>query len=146
MRSWEKRQLRMQVDWSLRGRQKTRASQQPADPCNRCSVTDFRTTPQEFVLSSHWCHLEALIAAFCRLDKSLSCCWKKGWLVGRWGSNLHPLTSKSHLRKALPATLQTNCKAIYASSLPGGLNRSNSHAAAVSLTLRPEFRLHRKTA
>jgi hypothetical protein len=25
---------------------------------------------------------EALIAAFCRLDKPLSCCWEKGWLVG----------------------------------------------------------------
>jgi hypothetical protein len=29
--------------------------------------------------------LEALIAAFCRPDKSLSCCWKKGWLVGAVG-------------------------------------------------------------
>jgi hypothetical protein len=29
--------------------------------------------------------LEALIAAFCRLDKSLSCCWEKGWLVGAVG-------------------------------------------------------------
>lgn len=28
---------------------------------------------------------EALIAAFCRLDKSLSCCWQKGWLVGAVG-------------------------------------------------------------
>jgi hypothetical protein len=28
---------------------------------------------------------EALIAAFCRLDKSLSCCWEKGWLVGAVG-------------------------------------------------------------
>jgi hypothetical protein len=26
-----------------------------------------------------------LIAAFCRLDKSLSCCWEKGWLVGAVG-------------------------------------------------------------
>ncbi len=29
--------------------------------------------------------LEALIAAFSRLDKSLSCCWEKGWLVGAVG-------------------------------------------------------------
>jgi hypothetical protein len=29
--------------------------------------------------------LEALIAAFCRLDKSLSYCWEKGWLVGAVG-------------------------------------------------------------
>jgi hypothetical protein len=29
--------------------------------------------------------LEALIVAFCRLDKSLSCCWEKGWLVGAVG-------------------------------------------------------------
>jgi|ERR1700674_4134538 len=28
---------------------------------------------------------EALIAAFCRLDKPLSCCWEKGWLVGAVG-------------------------------------------------------------
>jgi hypothetical protein len=26
-----------------------------------------------------------LIAAFCRLDKPLSCCWEKGWLVGAVG-------------------------------------------------------------
>ncbi len=32
--------------------------------------------------------LEALIAAFCRLDKSLSCCWEKGWLVGAVGIEL----------------------------------------------------------
>jgi hypothetical protein len=32
--------------------------------------------------------LEALIAAFCRPDKSLSCCWKKGWLVGAVGIEL----------------------------------------------------------
>src|SRR5260370_19167545 len=31
---------------------------------------------------------EALIAAFCRLDKSLSCCWEKGWLVGAVGIEL----------------------------------------------------------
>jgi hypothetical protein len=29
--------------------------------------------------------LEALIAAFCRLDKSLSCSWEKGRLVGAVG-------------------------------------------------------------
>jgi hypothetical protein len=29
--------------------------------------------------------LEALIAAFCRLDKLLSGCWEKGWLVGAVG-------------------------------------------------------------
>jgi hypothetical protein len=29
--------------------------------------------------------LGALIAAFCRLDKSLSCWWEKGWLVGAVG-------------------------------------------------------------
>jgi hypothetical protein len=29
--------------------------------------------------------LEALIAAFCRRDKSLSCCWEKGWLVAAVG-------------------------------------------------------------
>jgi hypothetical protein len=29
--------------------------------------------------------LEALISAFCRLDKSLSCCLKNGWLVGAVG-------------------------------------------------------------
>ena len=28
---------------------------------------------------------EALIAAFCRREKSLSCCWEKGWLVGAVG-------------------------------------------------------------
>jgi hypothetical protein len=33
--------------------------------------------------------LEALIAAFCRLDKSLSCCWEKGWLVGAVGIEPH---------------------------------------------------------
>ena len=41
--------------------------------------------------------LEALIAAFCRLDKSLSCCWEKGWLVGAVG--IEPTTLNS---KALP--------------------------------------------
>ncbi len=28
---------------------------------------------------------EALIAAFCRREKSLSYCWEKGWLVGAVG-------------------------------------------------------------
>src|SRR5271157_6485897 len=28
---------------------------------------------------------KALIAAFCRREKSLSCCWEKGWLVGAVG-------------------------------------------------------------
>src|SRR5260370_1054827 len=51
----------------------------------RCPATDFGATPLGFVHSSHGCHLEALIAAFCRLDKSLSCCWEKGWLVGAVG-------------------------------------------------------------
>jgi len=32
--------------------------------------------------------LEALIAAVCRLDKSLSCCWEKGWFVGAVGIEL----------------------------------------------------------
>jgi hypothetical protein len=32
--------------------------------------------------------LEALIAAFCRLDKLLSGCWEKGWLVGAVGIGL----------------------------------------------------------
>jgi hypothetical protein len=38
--------------------------------------------------------LEALIAAFCRLDKSLSCCWEKGWLVGAVGIEIASLLHK----------------------------------------------------
>src|SRR5258708_21428818 len=45
--------------------------------------------------------LEALIAAFCRLDKSLSCCWEKGWLVGAVGIEIASVTSKSWRRKEL---------------------------------------------
>jgi hypothetical protein len=37
--------------------------------------------------------LEALIAAFCRLDKSLSCCWEKGWLVGAVGIEIASLVN-----------------------------------------------------
>jgi len=38
---------------------------------------------------------EALIAAFCRLDKSLSCCWEKGWLVGAVGIEIEVHFHKS---------------------------------------------------
>jgi len=37
------------------------------------------------VLQSRGATPEALIVAFCRLKKSLSCCWEKGWLVGAVG-------------------------------------------------------------
>ena len=53
--------------------------------------------------------LEALIAAFCRLDKSLSCCWEKGWLVGAVGIETASLTSKSRQRKALPTAPHPKC-------------------------------------
>jgi len=43
--------------------------------------------------------LEALIAAFCRLDKSLSCCWEKGWLVGAVG--IEPTYLISHFRSKI---------------------------------------------
>ena len=45
--------------------------------------------------------LEALIAAFCRLDKSLSCCWEKGWLVGAVGIEIAFVTCKSCWRREL---------------------------------------------
>jgi len=51
----------------------------------RCPATDFGATPLGFVHRAMGATLEALIAAFCRLDKSLSCCWAKGWLVGAVG-------------------------------------------------------------
>jgi len=53
-----------------------------------CLATYSRATSQAFALSSHWRTLEALIGAFCPLDKSLSCCWKKGWMVGAVGIEL----------------------------------------------------------
>jgi hypothetical protein len=50
------------------------------------SRSDLRTTTR---VSSFFpalgATLEALTAAFCRLGKSLSCCWEKGWLVGAVG-------------------------------------------------------------
>jgi hypothetical protein len=52
---------------------------------------------------------EALIAAFCRREKSLSCCWEKGWLVGAVGVEIAPLTSKSRQWKALPTARHPNC-------------------------------------
>lgn len=40
--------------------------------------------------------LAAPIAAFCRLTKSLSYCEQMGWLVGGWGSKLHPYFIKTY--------------------------------------------------
>jgi hypothetical protein len=43
--------------------------------CNTAGIRSFEP----------WVPPLRLIAAFCRLDKSLSCCWEKGWLVGAVG-------------------------------------------------------------
>ncbi len=49
---------------------------------------------------------EALIAAFCRLDKSLSCCWGKGWLVGAVGIELMSEALQDKIKNLdLPAQL-----------------------------------------
>jgi hypothetical protein len=42
--------------------------------------------------------LEALIAAFCRLDKLLSGCWEKGWLVGAVGIEFMKAQNPKELR------------------------------------------------
>ncbi len=61
--------------------------------------------------------LEALIAAFCRLDKSLSCCWEKGWLVGAVGIEPTYLTGRllsqiEALFVAISSTGTTGCTGI----------------------------------
>jgi hypothetical protein len=45
---------------------------------NRCLATDFRATSQGFVFRAIGASAEGLIAAFCRLDKSLRGRWEKG--------------------------------------------------------------------
>jgi len=60
---------------------------------------------------------EALIAAFCRLAKSLSCCWEKGWLVGAVGIEPTYLTGRllsqiEALFVAISSTGITGCTGI----------------------------------
>ena len=50
-----------------------------------------------------------LIAAFCRLAKSLSHSEPIGWLVGAVGIETASLTSKSRQRKALPTAPHPKC-------------------------------------
>src|SRR6266404_8492555 len=62
-----------------------------ANEAMRCCVVQRPTFVQyrkESYFRAIGATLEALIAAFCRLDKSLSCCWEKGWLVGAVGIEL----------------------------------------------------------
>jgi hypothetical protein len=51
----------------------------------RGPVTDSVQPHKDSFFRAVGATLEALIAAFCRLDKSLSCCREKGWLVGAVG-------------------------------------------------------------
>jgi hypothetical protein len=66
------------------------------------SVIRSHNTPSEFLLSSLWCHPRGsiLIAAFCRLAKSLSYSEQMGWLVGAVGIEIASLLSSLSTRSA----------------------------------------------
>jgi hypothetical protein len=56
--------------------------------------------------------LEALIAPFCRREKSLSYCWEKGWLVGAVGIENNAKRSFKDLAETVrnAKTLKRNSK------------------------------------
>ena len=81
--------------------------------------------------------LEALNAAFCRLDKSLSCCWEKGWLVGAVGIELKArLKPRKLLISHNAKTAQTPrfAKARYTPGTPNLTEATEVAAQAATIT------------
>lgn len=70
----------------------------------RMSSDRFCATSQGSFFRAIGATLEALIAAFCRLDKSLSCCMKKGWLVGAVGIE-HTFEAREDVPSCVERTL-----------------------------------------